>query len=310
MIKDEIQPKIDSLADKLDTDMLAYFGGISDYDDFIIDQCRERKKRKNILLLLATRGGDPNAGYRIARCLQEAYNTCKPDAYSRSQNETKGTFTIFIDGMCKSAGTLICLGADRIVMSGNAQLGPIDTQLRKRDEVGERESGLTPIQAMRYLEMQSTIMFKRHFTQLRFSDDLTFSTKMSAEVATELTSRLLAPVYGQIDPIRLAEVDRAVRIAGEYGKRLENDNLKDDAIDTLLGAYPSHGFVIDRKEARKIFKNVDEPTSELREIGDFFRNAARYYVDKTDEPFVAFLSSQKQEDSGKLKVVRDAENGK
>ncbi len=217
----------------------------------------------------------------------------------------KGMFSVFIDGLCKSAGTLICLGADKLIMSGNAQLGPIDTQLRKRDEVGERESGLTPIQAVRFLEAQSAIMFKRHFLQLRFSEDLVFSTKMSSDVATQLTVQSLAPIYGQIDPIRLAEVDRAVRIAREYGIRLANQNLKEDAIDTLLGAYPSHSFVIDRKEAKNLFHIVDPPSKELREIGDFFRNIVGLYVEKQTDPFVAFLSSPKSQDSGKLRVVAE-----
>lgn len=42
----------------------------------------------------------------------------------------------------------MCLGADKLIMSGNGELGPIDVQLFKQHEVGERESGLTPIQAM------------------------------------------------------------------------------------------------------------------------------------------------------------------
>lgn len=94
---------------------------------------------------------------------------------------------VFIDSLCESAGTLICLGADKIIMSGNAEIGPIDIQIRKRDEVGERESGLTPIQAVGFLEMQSVKFFKRHFLSLRFSEDLVFSTKMASEVAAKLT---------------------------------------------------------------------------------------------------------------------------
>lgn len=307
----DIKTEINDLADTLDADILAYFGSIIDRDDYIIDLCRNMKKRKNILLLLATRGGDPNAGYRIARCLQEAYNTIKStEVYDpQQQNTNPGMFSVFVDGLCKSAGTLICLGADKLIMSGNAQLGPIDTQLIKRDEVGERESGLTPIQAVRFLETQSVIMFKRHFLQLRFSSDLAFSTKMSAEVAAELTVRSLAPIYSQIDPIRLAEVDRAVRIAREYGIRLDNKNLKEDAIDTLLGAYPSHAFVIDRKEAKKLFHNVDEPCKELRELGDICRVLASSRIDGQNEPFVHFLSDQKTQNSESNQAAEENDDG-
>ena len=36
-------------------------------------------------------------------------------------------------------------------MSGNGELGPIDTQLQEKHEVGAMTSGLTPIQAVDFL---------------------------------------------------------------------------------------------------------------------------------------------------------------
>jgi len=281
-------------ADDTDTDIILYFGSIGyGRDDYIIDECRKRKRRKNVMLYLATLGGDPNAGYRIARCLQEAYSTLNDDTYFRRDNkkpQKSGEFSVLIDGYCKSAGTLICLGADKVIMSGNAQLGPIDIQLLKQDEVGERESGLTPLQAIRQLELHASNLFRRQFLNLRFSD-LSFSTKMAKEVATETTIGLLAPLYSQIDPIRMAEVDRSMRIANEYGERLVNGNLQDGALEKLVGAYPSHGFVIDRGEALSLFKRIDEPCTKLRKIINFFRVFSERYTkgNKSDEPFVMFL---------------------
>jgi ClpP class serine protease len=94
------------------------------------------------LLFMATHGGDPSAAYRIARAIQHAYKT-------REQDPTKrGQFSIAVDTVCKSAGTLICLGATQLFMTDDAELGPIDVQLRKPEEIGERTSGLTPVQAM------------------------------------------------------------------------------------------------------------------------------------------------------------------
>lgn len=136
-------------------------------------------------------------------------------------------------------------------------------------------------------------MFKSHFSTLRFDPNMNFSTKMAAEVATNLTSGLLNPMYAQIDPIRLAEVDRSMRIAEQYGIRLQNNNLNDGALDKLLSDYPSHGFVIDRNETKKLFKSVEEPTKELREIADVLRLFKRQ-TDGLEEPFITFLSSDKQ----------------
>lgn len=112
-------------------------------------------------------------------------------------------------------------------------------------------------------------------------------------MAKSLTVGLLSPIYAQIDPIRLAEVDRSMRIAKEYAERLSpNKNLKEGTLEKLLVGYPSHGFVIDRGEAKRIFRNVQNPTGELRELGNIFRPLADEYIAK-DEPLVAFFSTER-----------------
>lgn len=290
---DEIKPKINEYANKNDADIVVYFGDITrEHYDYISSACASRRLRKNVILLLVTFGGDPNAAYRIARMFQNAYKTVAEKDVRTATASARGTFTVYVDSFCKSAGTIICLGADRLLMSEQAELGPIDVQLRKQDEVGERTSGLTPIQAIQFLETQSVRMFKRHFTELRDPSDLGFSTKMAAGIATEMTVGLLTAIYQQIDPIRLAEVDRSLKISHDYGQRLKNNgNLKPNAIENLLAKYPSHGFVIDRKEAGDLFARVDTPDEELAEIMGYFRPMADWMIER-DDNLVVFVSEQ------------------
>lgn len=296
----DIQATINKLADKMQADIVVYAGDIARHEAiYLIEQCQKRKLRKNVVLILETYGGDPNAAYRIARAFQDAYNTVPPKTppqQSTAQSGKRGEFIVFTDGVCKSAGTIICLGADKIIMSDKAELGPIDVQLRKQDEVGERTSGLTPIQAVQFLETQSVMLFKRHFKSLRDAADLGFSTKMAADLATRLTVGLLEPIYQQIDPIRLAEVDRSLKISKEYGDRLRHDgNLKPDAVDNLLARYPSHGFVIDRKEAKDLFAKVEPPDADLIAVKALFEQVIRYTVNKDDDTFVFFVSDEPSE---------------
>ena len=42
--------------------------------------------------------------------------------------------------------------------------------------------------------------------------------------------------------------------------------LKPDALNTLIAGYPSHGFVIDRKEAEKLFNKVYKPCDKLYQL--------------------------------------------
>jgi hypothetical protein len=163
---------------------------------------------------------------------------------------------VYVHDVCKSAGTLLALGASTLVLSQSAQLGPIDVQLLKEEEVGERRSGLAPRQALETLSMEAGRAFNRLFRYMRFGGNMQLSTKMAAELATRMTVGMMEPIYAQLDPIRLGEVERFVRISQEYGDRLRGPNVKKGTIEKLLGGYPSHEFVIDREEARELFERV------------------------------------------------------
>ena len=95
-----------------------------------------RPHAKNVLLLLVTPGGDPDAAFKIGRALQNGYSRV----------------TIFVPGWCKSAGTLIALSAHELVIADEGELGPLDIQIAKSDEIMELGSGLTVDAAMKSLE--------------------------------------------------------------------------------------------------------------------------------------------------------------
>lgn len=85
-----------------------------------------------------------------------------------------------------------------------------------------------------------------------------FSTKMAGELATQLARGTVEPLYAQIDPNRIGEMQRAIQIAHEYGQRLNaySKNLKEGSLKKLVAGYPSHSFVIDRKEAKELFNHI------------------------------------------------------
>src|SRR5687767_11306085 len=116
----------DLLADARDADVFFFNAAIRrPIDDKIIELVAARNKRKNVILVLVSEGGDADAAYRIARCLQESY----------------GRFMLLCGGYCKSAATLIAIGAHDLVISDCGELGPLDVQMSKTDEVMQRQSG-------------------------------------------------------------------------------------------------------------------------------------------------------------------------
>lgn len=200
------------------------------------------------LLIIATPGGDPDAGFRIARSLQHHY---------------KDGFDALIPRYCKSAGTLILMGAKRIYMADKSELGPLDIQIKKGDELYGRNSGLDINQAVDFLKEEALTTFNSYLHKL---STLGLSTKVAADISAKLVSGLFHPIAAQIEPLRLAEMKRATNITYAYGRMLAEtgQNVKNRGLERSVLAYPSHSFVIDRKEARTIFKMVDPPTDNLQ----------------------------------------------
>ncbi len=286
---------IRAVRDRCDADIILYSGDISrDGDKKLIDAVKRSRKRPNVFLHLTTLGGDPDAAYRIARCLQRTYKG--------------GRFSLFIDGWCKSAGTLIAIGADEISMTDMAELGPLDIQLMKPDEFAEQTSGLTPRQALSTLRESAQESLRRSFLDLRFGTGLQITTRTALDVATKLTTGLFAPIFEQIDPMRFGEIQRAMQIARQYGERLSSENENGPAIRPLIENYPSHGFVIDRAEAEKLFGAVRKPT----EAEEAFSAMVQGYVEfglASESPVVEMLSNLVPEGSAIQTRDAIAENG-
>jgi hypothetical protein len=240
------------LSEKSQADIILFDADLEKPQDELLFECCNQPAYENVLLFLTTAGGNPDIAYRIARYLQKKYRQ----------------FTVYVDTYCKSAGTLITLGADEVIMSDNAELGPLDVQILKQDELGEQDSGLDLIHALEHLKETSYEVFKEFFWTLWREGGGQISTKSALDIATHVTSGLLSPIYHQIEPMKLGQFYRAMEIAEAYGYRLDTrDNLKPDALHRLIYAYPSHSFVIDRSEAEQfIFESVREPDEQEAQV--------------------------------------------
>ncbi len=206
----------------------------------LIDNRKER--RPNACLLISTYGGDPNAAYRIGRILMNRYS--------------KGFVRFFIGGYCKSAGTLLALSADELVFSCFGELGPLDTQIDRPNEIIGADSGLDIVQALDQITASAFDSFEQQMMNLIRRSGGAITTKVAAELATALTVGTMSPISAQVDPLRLGVARRANQIAMAYGQRLASKNVKSGTIERLANHYPVHGFVIDEGEARELFRIV------------------------------------------------------
>lgn len=221
-----------------DTDIFVYSGPLSRADvKEVLDERALAIDAKHCLLVLSTPGGDADAAYLIARAFKRRYDD----------------FRLFVPGLCKSAGTLIALGADEIIMGERGELGPLDVQLAKDDDLFRRNSGLDLLRAIPFLVSSTFEAFEQCFLQLVSRSGGSITTHTAAEIATNLAAELFSPVTGQLDPQKIGETQRAIEIAMEYAVRLGANH---ELAARLVHDYPSHGFVIDFEEAEKLFPKV------------------------------------------------------
>ncbi|NEV76763.1 hypothetical protein DYI24_06870 [Rhodopseudomonas sp. BR0C11] len=210
------------------------------------------KKNDNVVLILVTYGGSANAAYRTARLLQTVYEDV----------------VAFLPAECKSAGTLLVTAANSVVISPFGEIGPLDVQLLKRDELSGRRSGLTTRSALEDLKTHSFDLFEHFMTEIISKSGTAVSFRTAADVAARVSSKLMSRIYEQINPDALGQDYRDLSIAIRYGERLNRkfNNLQKDALKRLVYDYPSHDFVIDLEEARELFQRVELPTPALMRL--------------------------------------------
>ena len=201
----------------------------------------ERDKIKNIdtlELLIHSPGGSADGAYQVIRFFRRH---CKK-------------LNIIVPRLAKSAATLMCLGADAIYMGELAELGPIDVQIQNPLEKGSKS--ISPLD-----EFKSAEFLRDYAVEIMDSFTLLIirrcgmSVKEALHESLHFTTEIMRPLYEQLDPLEIGEYKRALAIGEEYGDRLlamtKNPHRK--AISqALLSKYPSHGFVIDRAEARTL----------------------------------------------------------
>jgi hypothetical protein len=120
------------------------------------------------------------------------------------------------------------VGRDRaheIIIGPFGELGPLDVQFYKIDELDEISSGLIAKAAIGSWETTAIAMFERYFTKLQRKSGGLITLRTATNIASDFVAKLLSPVYAQINPFSIE-------------------------------GYPSHDFVIDRAEAETLFNNI------------------------------------------------------
>lgn len=248
-------------------------------------------RRDKIVVILVSSGGIADDAYRAASAIQSLYSEV----------------VVCVSGWCKSAGTLMAIGANSLLFGCHGEMGPLDVQIAVKDEIADnRDSGLVIDAAIKGLNTNAFRVFEKFMTSIieQSSGAITFRT--AADLAADMTVGLMSPIYEKIDPLRMGADQRAQNIGFHYAARLnfKGDNLDGpEALNMLLNGYPSHGFVIDMEEAGRLFTNVKPLEGYLLETVEGLGKLARF---PGDEPLVCFLDGDDDgEDAGEVEHEKD-----
>ena len=268
-------PQLEPLEKKYDADVFIHNGDIQyELPEIIQAEITKTKSmassRKNGLLILTTLGGYADPAYQVANLFQSKYER----------------FFIYNPYYCKSAGTLMCLGANKLLMDELAEIGPLDVQIPSRKYVDTYRSGAQNMYTFGNLSTEVCNLYLKIVERISESENIDINEASARQIAIDLTIGIMEPIYAQIDPHELGSDLREFSIALHYGQRLAalSENLREETVNQLIEGYPSHDFVINFSETCRLFKSVEESTDDFRE---FVQSVTEYLnvdtVDKEDE---------------------------
>lgn len=191
---------------------------------------RQQSTAKKLDLFIYTRGGATDVPWRIVTALRQ---------YSANWN-------VLVPFRAQSAGTLIALGADQIVLGPQAELGPIDPSINIMRRVTQPGGGDgTPVQDTVSVE---DVMAFVDFVQsrCRIKDEAALSMMLQ-----KLTDRLDAVALGNVYRTHAHIRDVATRILKSRRQPATAAAIR-GIVKRLAEKVYTHGHAIGKKEAKEI----------------------------------------------------------
>jgi len=226
----------------------------------LFDQLRSLGRKPAIDVVLFTSGGDTEAPWRIVSLIREFCDK----------------WSVLVPHRALSAGTLIALGADEIVMTPLSALGPIDPS-RGHPLLPRREGAQEP-EPISVQDMRHAMQFIRE------------GAPAGVVYTPEAMARIFSALFDKIHPLAIGAIEQSYALAKLIGKRCLETHMKsieDPAqiqkiVDRLCDDYKSHSYQISRREAKEIGLKVVDASTEVEEA---LHDLVKFYVARPVGPF-------------------------
>jgi len=244
----ERKPLYDAIEQERETKIISYITSDrpnaetqigADCVDIFVDHLDAIGPTKRISLLLHTNGGNTAAAWRLVNLIKTFCDE----------------FEVLIPYKAMSAGTLISLGAHRIVMTKQAALGPIDPSL-------VHPLGPQIDNGNQLARIPVSVEAVRGFLDAAKSD-------LKIEDAALLSS-ILNELSNKVHPLVLGEIFRSRAQIRFLAEKLLNEHVQDSdkvqaIVDFLCADSGSHDYTINRREAAALGLPVEKPSAEFYE---------------------------------------------
>jgi len=202
----------------------------SDTKEVLFRLLKEADAKKGIDLVLYTRGGDTNAVWPLATLIREF----------------DPTFQILAPFRCHSSGTLLALGAHKIVMTRMSELSPIDAttanQFNPREETNPVSSkGISVEDVRAFFELPKE-----------------YSPSSKVDYLELLTKTVHPLALGNVQRVYLLVQNLASSLLDSNGGDKKTRTEVTKIVDKLASQFYSHVHAISRKEAKEILGNQIE----------------------------------------------------
>lgn len=219
---------------------------------------KEMKPVEHLTVLVDSPGGDADAAFHLVRTLRQHAKSLE----------------VIVTNWAKSGATLVCLGADKILMGKDAELGPLDAQLRDPSGSAIPLSALNAFKSLEYLQRYTldTLNLAIILMLKKSRMDIPYAIQQSLP----FVSCIATPLYQQVEPKELGEARRHLSVAEEYGDRIMSrygysgvpkQKIR-EIVNKLVWEYPSHSFVIDALEAKQLGLNIEALDDERNDLCD------------------------------------------
>lgn len=201
---------------------LLYYATLNDESVDVLYQClRQLGPSERLDLVLCTTGGFVTTTRRIALLLRE---------YTRH-------LTILVPYRARSAGTLLCLSADELVLTPLTELSPLDPCISSADAPANAQGIISAADIRAFRDLS-----EEWFGVTREEDRL----------------QVLALIAQRFFPTSLSTFYRSEKLIRQVAQELlryqlpGQDATVQQIVDQLVGGYFSHDYGITRSEARAL----------------------------------------------------------